>query len=220
MNEQHTQKIVQEVIKQLHFHTGDDTQNGIPIGVSARHCHLCERDLERLFGSGSQLSKRSDLSQPGQFAAHETVTIVGPKGSMEHVRILGPLRTATQVEVSQTDTFKLGVQAPIRLSGDIEGSSPITIVGPKGSIYLKEGLIIAQAHIHMSLDDAYYFGLNDGSEVLVRIGNEKRPVRFEKVRIRTSPKYNLEMHIDTDEANAAGVQIGDKGRIMKAGRDL
>ncbi|WP_188455871.1 phosphate propanoyltransferase [Virgibacillus oceani] len=213
MNEQSTQKIVAEVIKQLHYKSKQE----VPIGVSARHCHLSKRDIERLFGKGYQLTKRSNLSQPGQFAANETITIVGLKGSIGGVRILGPERGATQVEISQTDTFKLGVKAPIRLSGNIQGSSPITIVGPKGSVYLDEGLIIAQAHIHMSEDDAYHLGLHNAEHVSVEIKNGVRPILFEKVRIRISPNYNLEMHIDTDEANAGAIHSGQKGKIIKAG---
>lgn len=219
MNEQRTQKIVAEVIKQLHFNMGKDTGLEVPIGVSARHCHLCEQDIEKLFGRGYQLSKQSVLSQPGQFAANETVMIVGPKGSIGNVRILGPPRKVTQVEISKTDTFKLGITAPIRISGNIQNSSPITIAGPEGSIYLAEGLIIAQAHIHMSQKDASHFGLEDGIDLGVEVKNSERHLRFEKVRVRVSPHYNLEMHIDTDEANAASIQSGQKARIIKAGND-
>lgn len=217
MNEQNSQLIIKEIVSQLN--KMNYTEQEVPIGVSARHCHLSRSDLEILFGQEYQLTKKSDLSQPGHFAASETVSIVGHKGSIENVRILGPLRKETQVEVSQTDTFQLGLKAPIRLSGNIRGSSPITIVGPKRSIYLEEGLIIAQAHIHMSVEDAAHFDVQDGEDVSVEINNEQRPLRFEKVRIRVSPKFKLEMHIDTDEANAGAVQTGQKGRIIKAGRD-
>jgi putative phosphotransacetylase len=212
MNKQKSHLIVQEILSQL------NQQNGIPIGVSARHCHLCKRDLETLFGKGFELTKKSDLSQPGQFAANETVTIVGSKGSFGKVRILGPLRKSTQIEVSKTDSIKLGLNPPIRESGNIHGSSPITVVGPKGSVYLEEGLIIAQAHIHMAPDDARNFDIQDGEYVSVMIDNEQRPLRFDNVRIRVSPKFNLEMHIDTDEANAGAVTNGQKGRLIKAGR--
>ncbi|WP_349410002.1 phosphate propanoyltransferase [Pseudalkalibacillus sp. SCS-8] len=215
MDRQSLDQIVNEVIAQLNK---NDVTEGIPIGVSARHCHLDQEALETLFGPGYELTKKADLSQPGQFAANETITIVGPKGSIEKVRILGPLRKASQVEVSQTDGFKLGLKPPIRESGNIYGSSPVTLVGPKGSIYLKEGLIIAQAHIHMAEEDAEAYNVQDGEFVKVRIEHEARPIQFEKVLIRVSSRYKLEMHIDTDEANACAVRSGAKGKLLKAGQ--
>lgn len=211
--------MVHDVIARLHADSVNERGYEVPIGVSARHCHLHENDIESLFGEGYQLSKRADLSQPGQFAANETVTIVGPKDSIGSVRILGPPRKATQVEISKTDSIRLGLNAPIRLSGNLPGSSPVTIVGPNGSIYLEEGLIVAQAHIHMSRNEAYQLHLQDGANVTVEVANGERPLRFEKVRIRTSPEFNLEMHIDTDEANAAAIYPGQKGKIIKAGND-
>jgi putative phosphotransacetylase len=217
MIEINSHRIVKEVIRLL-----NESRCGtidVPIGISARHCHLSERDLERLFGMGYQLTKKSDLSQPGQFAANETVTIVGPRGSIEKVRVLGPLRKVTQVEVSKTDSIRLGLNPPIRESGNIKGSSPVTIVGPKGSIYLEEGLIIAQAHIHMPQDVAHHLDLKDGEYVKVEIMNKDRPIRFEKVRIRVSPNFKLEMHIDTDEANAGSIINGQKGRLIKEVND-
>ncbi|PLR78358.1 propanediol utilization protein [Bacillus sp. V3-13] len=210
-----SEQIVEEVLRKL-----EETRHktiGIPIGVSARHCHLNEMALEKLFGKGYQLTKKSDLSQPGQFAANETVTIAGPRGSIERVRVLGPLRRATQVEISKTDSIRLGVNPPIRESGNIQGSSPVTIVGPKGSIFLEEGLIIAQAHIHIPPDDALHLNLHDGDYVKVEITNGERPIRFERVRIRVSAKFILEMHIDTDEANAASIKTGQNGRLVKKG---
>lgn len=214
MDRQNLDQIVNEVITQLNQ---QEKSSGIPIGVSARHCHLDKDALEALFGKGSELTKKADLSQPGQFAANETITIVGPSGSIERVRILGPLRRMTQVEVSQTDAFKLGLRPPIRESGNIDGSSPITLVGPSGSIYLDEGLIIAQAHIHMGTEDAKSNGVLDGDYVRVRINKPSRPIQFEKVLIRVSPKYKLEMHIDTDEANAGAVKSGQQGTLIKDG---
>lgn len=215
MNQQNIANIVDEVIAQLNQIDGS---TGIPIGVSARHCHLDQGALDMLFGTDYELTKKVDLSQPGQFASNETVTIVGPKGSIEKVRILGPLRKASQVEVSQTDAFKLGLKPPIRESGNINGSSPITIVGPKGSIYLKEGLIIAQAHIHMSEDDASFYDVENGDFVKVKIDHDARPVQFEKVLIRVSSRYKLELHIDTDEANAGAVKSGAIGKLVKVGQ--
>lgn len=211
MNELAIQAIVEEVLQRLQRPA---TEKMIPIAVSARHCHLSSTDLELLFGMDYELTKKADLSQPGQFAAKETVTIVGPKGSIERVRILGPARSLTQVEVSRTDSIKLGVKAPIRQSGDIKGSAPITIVGPKGSIYLKEGLIVAQAHIHMNEEDATRFHVTNGEYVSIKADTE-RPFSFEKVLIRVSPRYKLEMHIDTDEANACAISGAVYGRLRK-----
>lgn len=211
MNELAIQAIVEEVLQRLQRPVTDSM---IPIAVSARHCHLSITDLELLFGKDAELTKKADLSQPGQFAAKETVTIVGPKGSIERVRILGPARSLTQVEVSRTDSIKLGIKAPIRQSGDIKGSSPITIVGPKGSIYLKEGLIVAQAHIHMNEEDATRFHVTNGEYVSIKVDKE-RPITFEKVLIRVSPRYKLEMHIDTDEANAGAIGGAVYGRLRK-----
>jgi putative phosphotransacetylase len=214
MNEQAIRTIVGEVIQQLL--KKDSRPNTIPMAVSARHCHLSQTDLETLFGKGYELTKKAELSQPGQFAANETVVIVGPRGSIEKVRILGPARSLTQVEVSKTDAVKLGVNPPIRESGNIAGSAPITLVGPKGSIYKNEGLIIAQAHIHMHSDDAARFGVENGEYVRIRTEGD-RPVSFERVLIRVSPRYRLEMHIDTDEANAGLITSGQSGILVKDG---
>ncbi|KHE68888.1 phosphate propanoyltransferase [Halobacillus sp. BBL2006] len=212
MGRQDLQSIVEEVMKHLEK---EDTSSEVPIGVSARHCHLNKESLEILFGRGYELSEKAPLSQPGQFAANETVTVAGPKGSIPKVRILGPLRSSSQVEVSQTDAFKLGLKPPIRQSGHTENSSPVTIIGPKGSIYLEEGLIIAQAHIHMSPQDADNFKVKDGQVVEVTVSNPGREVSFSKTIIRVSEKYRLEMHIDTDEANAGLIQTGQKGSLKK-----
>ena len=187
----------------------------VPIGVSARHCHLAEEDVNTLFGTGYQLTKYKNLYQPGQFAANETVTIVGPKGSIQQVRILGPVRKKTQIEVSKTDAYFLGLNPPIRMSGDVAGSSPVTVVGPRGSIYVEEGLIIAKAHIHMNSHEAEQFMFQDGQEVEVKLDGMDRSIQLGNVQIRVSPNYKLELHIDTDEANAAFVTTGMKGYICK-----
>lgn len=213
MKEELTKRIVEEVIRRLQQSPHDEAC--IPIGVSARHCHLKEKDLEFLFGEGYQLTKKADLSQPGQFAANETVIIAGPKGSIERVRVLGPLRKETQIEVSQTDAIKLGLEPPIRESGDLEESSPVTIIGPNGSLFLEKGLIIAHAHIHMPPEQAVQFSVEDGEYVAVEVGQQFRPIRFERVQIRVSPKYILEMHIDTDEANAGLIVSGQTGKLVK-----
>ena len=186
----------------------------VPIGVSARHVHLTQEHVEALFGKGYQLTKKKDL-MGGQFAANETVTIVGLKlRAIENVRVLGPVRKASQVEISATDALKLGVKAPIRESGDIAGSAPIALVGPQGALYLKEGCIIAARHIHMAPSDAAACGLQDGDYVSVKVDNDRGAI-FNKVKIRVDNSFTLEMHIDTDEANAAHISQGDTCVILR-----
>ena len=186
----------------------------VPIGVSARHIHLTQTDVETLFGKGYQLTKKKEL-MGGQFASNELVTIVGLKlRAIENVRILGPVRKASQVEISATDAIKLGIKAPIRESGKIEGSAPIAVVGPCGVLYLKEGCIIASRHIHMSPADAQSAGVKNGDIVSVKVDNE-RATTFNNVSIRVDPTFTLEMHIDTDEANAAKISTGMKAEIVK-----
>lgn len=187
----------------------------IPVGLSNRHLHLSQKDLETLFGKGAKLTKLRDLSQPGQFAANEMVTLVGPKGRMDKVRVLGPVRKETQVEVSKTDSYILGIRPPVRISGDIKGSSGIRIIGPKGEIELREGVIIAQRHIHMSPDEARSFGVKDGDIVRVQVPG-KRALIFDNVMIRSGPTHRLDFHIDIDEANAAGLSQGDFVEIIKS----
>lgn len=191
---------------------GNDT---VPVGVSNRHIHLSTADLETLFGAGYELTPIKDLSQPGQFACKETLTIVGPSlRPIENVRVLGPVRKASQVEISRTDSFTLKVKPPVRESGDIAGSSPITIIGPKGVVTLKEGCIIANRHIHMSCDEGAAFGLSDGQYVDVEVSGERR-TKFYDVQVRVHKDFRLEMHIDTDDANAAGIGNGAKVKIVK-----
>ncbi|MDO4621854.1 MAG: phosphate propanoyltransferase [Eubacteriales bacterium] len=186
----------------------------VPVGVSARHVHLTQEHVEVLFGKGYQLTKKKEL-MGGQFASNELVTIVGLKlRAIENVRILGPVRKQTQVEISATDARTLGVKAPIRQSGDTAGSAPIAIVGPKGALYLNEGCIIAMRHIHMSPADAEAAGVTDGQIVSVQADNE-RGTTFNHVVIRVHETFTLEMHIDTDEANAAGIKQGDTIKIIK-----
>lgn len=188
-----------------------DTQ--VPIAVSARHVHLTEQHIAILFGQGATLTNDFDLSQPGQFAAHERVTIRGPKGQFDNVRVLGPARSASQVEISKTDSFTLGINPPIRQSGHISGSEPITIIGPHGEVHMDEGCIIAKAHIHMHPNDAEQFGVTDGELVDVVVDSE-RPITFHNVVIRVSESFQLDMHIDTDEGNASNV-IRGVGTVMK-----
>ncbi|MCI5699940.1 MAG: phosphate propanoyltransferase [Lachnospiraceae bacterium] len=186
----------------------------VPVGVSARHIHLTQEHVEALFGPGYQLTKKKEL-MGGQFASNETVTIVGLKlRAIENVRILGPVRKASQVEISATDAIKLGIKAPIRESGNIAGSAPIAIVGPKGALYLKEGCIIAMRHIHMSPADAKAAGVHDGDIVSVKSDNERGTV-FNHVKIRVDESFTLEMHIDTDEANACKIATGSTVTIIK-----
>ena len=176
----------------------------LPIGVSNRHVHLSAADLTSLFGSGHSLTKWKDLSQPGQFAAVETVKIAGPKGSIDNVRVLGPVRKQTQVEISATDSFQLGVKPVVRDSGQLDGSEGVRLIGPNGSVELASGVIVAARHIHMHPDQAKQWNLQDGQKVRVRV-DSARPVYFEDVLVRVNPQYQGEMHLDTDEANAAMV---------------
>ncbi|MCS1393727.1 phosphate propanoyltransferase [Lysinibacillus sp. FSL K6-0057] len=214
MQENLVQKIVEEVLQQVLKNQSSPPHDGkIPIGVSARHVHLAQAEVEQLFGENYQLTPKFELSQPGQFAAEETVVIAGPKGSIERVRILGPARSLSQVEVSWTDAMKLGLKPPLRISGDIQGSSPVTLIGPKGSVVLKEGLIIAQAHIHMSPADSARFQVVDGQSVQIKVEGI-RPIILSNVVIRVSERYRLEMHIDTDEANAGLIQQGTLAEIV------
>lgn len=177
----------------------------IPIGVSAHHVHLTQAHVEQLFGPGHQLTPHSDLSQPGQFACKEIVTLVGPKGAIERVRVLGPVRKESQVEISRTEEFKLGIDAPVRASGDIEGSMGLTLRGPAGSVHLEKGVINALRHIHMSPEDALAFALRDKDIVRVRIEGGPRELIFGDVLVRVHPDFRLDLHIDTDEANAAEI---------------
>lgn len=193
------------VHKVMHDLTGN---GGIPVAVSNRHLHLCQAHLDVLFGEGSALTPIKEL-MGGEFAAKECVTIVGPKlKSIEGVRVVGHLRSFSQVEISKTDSYTLGIDAPLRDSGDIKGSAPIAIVGPKGSIFLKEGCIIARRHIHMSPADAANFGTKDKEIVKVRIQGPRGGV-LDNVLVRVAETFTLEMHIDTDEANGLGISSGD-----------
>ncbi len=212
MNDKTIQSIVEDVVNHLSFKPL--AQNEIPISVSARHCHLCQNDLEALFGKDYELTIKSELSQPGHFAAKETVTLIGPRGSIGNVRILGPTRSATQVEISKTDGIKLGLEPPLRESGNIKGSLPVTLLGPKGSIYIQEGLIVARAHIHMSPEVARILNVVNKENVRVTIEND-RPITFEKVLIRVSSDFILDMHIDTDEANSCFITTSQIGKLSK-----
>lgn len=188
--------------------------DGIPVGVSNRHLHLSQADLDVLFGTGCQMNKIKDLSQPGQYACKETVTICGPKGAIEGVRILGPVRSKTQVEILAGDCFKLGVSAPSRLSGELVGTPGITIVGPKGSVQTSEGLIVAQRHIHMTPQDAEHYGVRDGQTVSIQIDGP-RGGTLGNVAVRANNASALECHVDTEEANAMSMNSLSKIKIIK-----
>ena len=183
------------------------------VHISNRHIHLCREDLDALFGRGHELVKMKDLQQPGQYAAEETVEITGPKGTLQKIRVLGPLRPQTQVEISGTDQFALGSSAPVRESGDVAGTPGIRLTGPTGNADIKQGLIRALRHIHMTPKDAEAAGVENGEFVSVRIKGD-RPAVLEGVLIRVSEKYSLEMHIDTDEANAVGMPAEAMGQIV------
>ena len=189
--------------------------NQVLVETSARHLHLSQKDLETLFGEGYQLTPKKDLSQPGQFACVERVDVVGRKKTLSGVTILGPVRQATPVALSLPDARSIGVDAPIRESGDIAGSGACKLVGPKGEIELKEGVIAAKRHIHMTPADAEAFGVNDGQTVSVRIDSNGRALTFGDVVIRVRDDFALAMHIDTDESNAACAVPGTMGEVIK-----
>jgi putative phosphotransacetylase len=184
------------------------------VETSARHIHLSQADLETLFGEGYELTNKKDLSQPGQFACVEKVTVVGPRGESK-MSILGPVRNATQVEVSLTDARSLGIKALVRESGDIEGTAGCKLVGPKGEIEIECGVIAAKRHIHMTTSDAKEFGIQDKDVVSVKVTTDGRSLTFGDVVCRVSDSYALAMHIDTDEANAAGIAGPVQGEVIK-----
>lgn len=184
------------------------------IEISARHVHVSREALDTLFGAGYELTPKKDLSQPGQFACEERVTVVGPKRELKNVSILGPVRPETQVELSATDARSIGISAPVRESGDISGSAPCKIVGPCGEIEISEGVIIAKRHIHMTPEDAAGYGLSDKQVVKVNIQTPERSLCFGDVVVRVKPTFRLAMHIDTDEGNAAGVSGTVYGDIL------
>ena len=186
----------------------------ILIETSARHVHLSAADIEALFGAGHTLTKKKDLSQPGEFACEERVDITGPKGTIKNVIVLGPVRKATQIEVSLTDARSLGVTAPVRLSGDVDGSAGCTITGSAGSIEAPQGIIAAKRHIHLTPDNAAEFGLEDRQVVCVKVVTDDRTTIFGDVMVRVHPNFAPAMHIDTDEANACGAAGNCEGEII------
>lgn len=184
------------------------------VEISAHHVHVSEADLETLFGKGHKLTNKKDLSQPGQFACEERVTVVGPKREIKGVSILGPCRPQTQVEISLTEARSIGVTVPIRESGDLKGSAGCKLVGPCGEVEITEGVIAAKRHIHMTPEDAEKYGIVDKQIVSVKIPTEGRALVFDDVVARVSPSYALAMHLDTDEANAAAIPGSCEGEII------
>lgn len=186
----------------------------VEVETSARHVHLTENDIKILFGPEASLTPKRDLSQPGQFLSEERVNLIGPKSRKNNVAILGPARKATQVELSRSDCMGLGVKAPVRESGDVKGSGSIIIEGPCGQIEISQGVMIAKAHVHVTPEMASLLDLKDKQEVMVEVMTD-RPIIFKSVVIRVSDKFRYRMHIDADEANAAGCSGFTLGRIIK-----
>lgn len=184
----------------------------ITVGVSGRHAHVSQKDLEVLFGKGYELTVMKDLSQPGQFAANEKIEVVGPKGSLT-VRILGPVRSRSQVEISMTDSFALGIPGVVRNSGDVTGTPGATLRGPVGEVVIDDGIIVAARHMHLHTDDAEFFGVKDKQIVAVRTHGD-RAITFENVLCRVDDEFGLDFHIDTDEANAGAIKNGEEVELV------
>ena len=195
-----------------------EQKNLVPVELSQRHVHMSQEDINSLFGKGYQLNVLRDLSQPGQYACKETVDIVGPKREIHGVRILGPPRKETQVEISTTDARIIGILPFVRLSGDIEGSPGIYVIGPRGAILLNKGVIVAARHLHVNPEEAEKLGLKDKDKVSVRFKGPRTTI-FEDCLVRVHPDFHLNMHLDIDEGNAAGLQNGDLGEIVKVIRE-
>ncbi len=201
-----TLTVVRELAQKNEYH--------IPAATSNRHIHISAGDLEALFGAGYKLKELRPLSQPGQYACEEKLTLEGPKGRIEGVRILGPERPETQVEISVTDSFKLGIAPVVRMSGDLKGTPGGRIIGPKGQIELTKGVIVSARHLHISDEEAALFGLKSGDIVSAKKTGERETV-FGNILVRAGDAHSLELHIDTDEANAAGIKNGDILQLIK-----
>lgn len=208
------EEIIMDVLKKQADNIKTNEKPFIPIGISNRHIHLSRPDLDICFGESYELTPIKDLNQPGQYACKETMTICGPKGAIEKVRVLGPVREKTQVEILAKDNFTLGINAPLRISGDISSSASLTLIGPKGSVQLKEGTIIAKRHIHMTKDDAKKHGVDDGQIVSIQIAGERGGI-YDNVIIRSNDNSATECHLDMEEANAFGITNDSKLRIIK-----
>ena len=207
------EKKIQDLVKEALLEH-EQNKDKIKIGVSQRHIHLSREDLDTLFGKGYELTKKKTL-MGREYAAEEVVTLVGPSlKAITNVRVLGPVRKDTQVEISKTDTFILKVNPPVRPSGQVEGSEKLVVVGPKGSVYLKQGVIIANRHIHLTPEYAEAHGIKDGDYVNVEVEGVK-PTKFYDVQVRVRDDFNVEMHIDTDDSNSSGLKNGSLVRIVK-----
>ncbi len=218
VNEQLLKEIIDQVIVECTAQTlssleAESSKKEIPVETSARHVHLCQKDVEALFGVGHQLTPARELSQPGQYLCEERVTVIGPKGSFENVAVLGPARPESQVEISRTDARQLGVNAVLKESGDISGTPGVFLYSGKGMVQLDKGVIVARNHIHMTTADAQRLGVQDRQEVDVRIETD-RPVTFHRVLVRVKDSFSLAMHIDFDEANAVGLPANAKGELI------
>lgn len=205
--------LLEAVSSQMGKQEAGEEEKGIPVGVSNRHLHLSQKDQETLFGKNYEMNRIKDLSQPGQFACKETVTLCGPKGAIEHVRVLGPVRKQTQVEILAGDCFKLGIASAVRSSGELSGTPGVTLVGPKGAVMLEEGVIVAQRHIHMTPEDARHFGVYDGQIATIEVPGARGGI-FRNVVIRANDASALECHVDTEEANAMQVNSLTKINIV------
>lgn len=211
--EQITNAVMNELQQQNMIHNRQLQKNLVPVSISARHIHLQQEHVDILFGKGYKLTKFKDISQPGQYACNEKITLKGPHGIIENVRVLYPIRKQTQIEVAKSDARKLGISPPVRESGNLKGSAPITVIGPKGTIMLEEGCIIADRHIHMTPDDAIFFGVHSGQKVSVQIEGSKGGI-MDQVTIRVKETYALDMHIDVDDANAFGLEGNEQLKII------
>lgn len=211
MKELNLNYIVDEVVKRLQAEAEDE---GIMVEASGRHVHLSKECVYLLFGEGYELTKKRDLSQKGQYLCEEKVTLIGKKGTFHNVSVLGPVRGETQVELSKTDALSIGVDAPVRMSGDLEGSGSIVIAGPKAAVMLEKGVIAAKRHIHISPEDAVKYDVKDKEEVSIKLGGE-RGVIFTNVAVRVSPDFNTAVHLDYDEANACSYVKGMRAVIVK-----
>lgn len=209
-----TEEVIKLITKIVIDKMNDIEKYKVSVGVSNRHIHVSEKDLDKLFGKGYLLTKKSDLKQPGQFAANETVTLRGPRGEFENVRILGPVRNESQVEISLTDSFRLGIKPPIRESGELKNTPGIELIGPNGSVNISQGTIVALRHIHMTPYKAKELGLKDKDIVEVETLGERKSI-LGNVLIRVSESYSLEMHIDIDEANSCALKNNDYVIIRK-----
>lgn len=206
-------RLVSEEINKLGINVASK-YNEVPVSISARHIHVSKEDLEILFGASYKLTKFKDISQPGQYAAEEKVMLVGPRGSLTNIRILGPVRKETQVELSAADARILGVKAVIRQSGKLSDTPGVLIIGPKGEVRIKKGCIVSERHIHMTKEDSQKFGVSDGQKVNVKV-NSIRGGLLDNVYVRVRDDFALDMHIDVDDANAFNIKNGDMLEIIK-----